>query len=1307
MKFLTVCYLGLLLCFCSASAIAQGNICGFDEALTYNLAYDSNFKDNFETNKTLLHKIRSSEERMKSTSGRILTIPVVVHLLHLDNPLGTGGNLLYSDVVSAIDNLNQEFANSNGLGVDVEIQFCLAKRTPEGGPFPDPKEPGVLRVNANDNHGYRNFGMATNGEAEIRVKSLSRYPNDDYLNVWVVHNIYGTGASNPVGNAEPPGSSYLVDGVSIEFAELAENGNSVLTHEIGHYLNLLHTFHGGDETCCPLNDNCLLEGDLICDTPPHLIIIGGCETGKVNKCACDTDCHAACESPECDDLDPNCNTICCPLEDEIVHNYMGLTDQVTCLDRFTQGQREVMRVALRNMRASLLTSLGCLWPCSTVQASFTGSTNPEVNVLQSYDNNSTGATDYFWIVETGQSQIEYFNSEDLDYTFSSPGLYKVCLQASNSDCTNEYCKYIVINGLDPCDDFDLPPCEVLLNGNFNQYDGGGSFHYSSAYEFDRVCNWYNRKSSPNFCADLSGNSMTLFVGHTNNESIGTVRELDLQDGQEYEISFEYYVGSRLDFGNQVLNLRKLEFGLSASMLPGSSNDLIVTLTNLLPHGDNASFSIACNIDYRVSHNATFTYSSGMGKYLYLECEPDEDPNALHMVNVTNIRIKEVSVINAHLEDEVGNEKDEFCIGETIYLDATASTGYEQYRYAWTEWDENGDPINFGFTPVYDGPILSRFNVTDFLWTTVGKWNGFCPDRNYSVRVSLISGKCWTELDIPLTIICCEEYDPDFGIETSDIDQQTYEMTDGYKAETPIGYVDCPVMRTWCIYESDEKEGPYTGVAYFEGENFTYTALVEKYYKVTQRITEPCGDTCFTRGYHHFINEQTGRSDFETWESDECPEACIVTDPCDPPENLICCEVEGDDDQVMLKWDAVLDAIGYELWITWNGDCCENPGVPFFTYGIPLDGDITQQEVSRPPFDCWSWKVKAICENGESGFSEEICMDVDDPCGPVEEPPVCDYFLCLDAVEHGVPVLTGITTNPPLTGMSFPYCLSSQLQCQAAGYNNWQSYSTFIDDLNTALAGNGTASLVNADPDIHGDCRSLVVLIENTSIEFLSLEFLNATDGTAGSAPFEQNCPDPCPPPENLGCMEGEGGLILFWDNIPDAIGYQVEVSWLDPDCCSFSEEPFSTTIYDVIGNNNQLPIPWQPIDCWSWRVRTICENGESDFSEKVCMNSEETCLPPLESSLRNSKSTEQHTLVDDEIRLVQNPVGNWLNLEVLSLSFVGQKISIRTINGTIVDQTRINTQGLTSVPVGHLGPGLYTIEVRGVNGPIVLKFVKT
>ncbi|KAH7345426.1 metalloprotease [Rhizoctonia solani] len=102
------------------------------------------------------------------------------------------------------------------------------------------------------------------------------------------------------------------DGVVIRYSTLPGgssrfNLGKTLTHEVGHWLGLLHTF----------SDDCDDDGDMVSDTPAQLNQTSGCPSTPPDTC------------PGQPGLDP-------------IHNFMDYSDDI-CLLEFTPGQIQRMR----------------------------------------------------------------------------------------------------------------------------------------------------------------------------------------------------------------------------------------------------------------------------------------------------------------------------------------------------------------------------------------------------------------------------------------------------------------------------------------------------------------------------------------------------------------------------------------------------------------------------------------------------------------------------------------------------------------------------------------------------------------------------------------------------------------------------------------------------------------------------------------------------------------------------------------------------------------------------------------------------
>ncbi|MCI5056117.1 MAG: PKD domain-containing protein, partial [Flavobacteriales bacterium] len=404
--------------------------------------YDFYQKDQIETNPTFEQSIQKRDKDIYNyltstnlsksidTFG-VLHIPVVVHILHFDGDsiIGTGTNITDNKVIDGISELNKAFRNDSAydslVGVNVEIQFYLAQVDTCGNPTN-----GINRIAQSPFVGGGNsFSNAT------------RHSWDPYLyfNIYLVDHISLNG--NSYGGLAMGAFGSQLNAVYIVKSYFGYSSGNLSAHEAGHYLSLAHTWINGCK-----NDNCLLDGDKVCDTPPdnHFNFPYASCNNPGNSCYTDT-------------ADTSANNPFRPITlggigDQLdqISNYMDYSSSA-CQIQFTQGQKERMRANLLTEKTTLLghhaNANNCNIPiCPYFEISSTGyHYNDFVNEGDtiSFNNLSTGATNYHWYI--GDSL--YSNAQDTIWKPTIPGYHtiKLCGFNSDSNCTRCVFKRLNVN----------------------------------------------------------------------------------------------------------------------------------------------------------------------------------------------------------------------------------------------------------------------------------------------------------------------------------------------------------------------------------------------------------------------------------------------------------------------------------------------------------------------------------------------------------------------------------------------------------------------------------------------------------------------------------------------------------------------------------------------------------------------------------------------------------------------------------------------------------------------------------------------
>lgn len=227
-----------------------------------------------------LAKLEKNPNSLASTNATII-IPVAVHFPDATTPTAC----LRALAQTQIDILNLDY---NGLNLDIsqwsgasnnypgvntgslDVRFVLANRNhPAGSNLVD----GDLAVTFGTNFlggadsdgnwsGYMNLVCRNAGQNLLGYSPLGGSPTNGQT-VVIALNAFGKGAGCP---GYVPRTPY--------------NLGRTLTHELGHFFNLNHTF---SSSCT--NSNCNTQGDRVCDTPPSNAPTYGCPAaGTVSQC---------------------------------------------------------------------------------------------------------------------------------------------------------------------------------------------------------------------------------------------------------------------------------------------------------------------------------------------------------------------------------------------------------------------------------------------------------------------------------------------------------------------------------------------------------------------------------------------------------------------------------------------------------------------------------------------------------------------------------------------------------------------------------------------------------------------------------------------------------------------------------------------------------------------------------------------------------------------------------------------------------------------------------------------------------------
>ena len=193
----------------------------------------------------------------------------------------------------------------------------------------------------------------------------------------------------------------------------------------------------------------------------------------------------------------------------------------------------------------------------------------------------------------------------------------------------------------------------------------------------------------------------------------------------------------------------------------------------------------------------------------------------------------------------------------------------------------------------------------------------------------------------------------------------------YHTLSPVGYdpyTGLNVTHEWYLFSAPTVDGPYTPVAYYEGESFAYElAEYEVYYFLAHRVTGVCSEDCATTYNKNGGSEERndgGETDRNSFSCDLINTFSNCEDLAAPTNLMV--------ENGFLTWSPVAGATSYTVSAVIGGHngclCGVGPGIPV---GLGNTENPYFDVPSGLASECFSWTVVAICGDGVSSLPSEV------------------------------------------------------------------------------------------------------------------------------------------------------------------------------------------------------------------------------------------------------------------------------------------------------------------------------------------------